>query len=609
MQKNAPSVSAREVPAALRPFMSCALWRLHESIDRNDANQLFLLSNQQSIRTVAQKLNIAVRSSKELGERIAATIEKTDLDVFGELERCFGVNKIAEQLPFDATNLRGGDSTAALHVDEAVSSVEEFKNPSTSAVGLKIDGDPHEGIIETDEQIGSGDEKTLREEDGLVRSTATLVEEEVSAEKSGDKHPFIKRLEVEKDRQVSGKQAIDSFASGSLCVSDQQTLHSSPQNMAQDVKEHPPKEKVADVQQSIQPIETRSVQQAALQVMTPSKGVDIDRPAPNQSEDDPEDSDEEVVVFVPNAKRMSAQKKPNLQSSRPSTAINQPQAKSGNDVSRPSTANSQSHSKPTVNAHKTSSSANHAHPKVSGSPPVIDPDAFGRGFAVNPNPSPRTGVRNQRSRHSPRPSVQNEYHSSIVNGSTSRHHSRTSPTRHTPSGSPQAIPRKPGPKIVNVQSKQSTGVQVVSPQAHPRASVPASGSLGNEVPRPFTSTGHQRPPQANLQDPDFVRTPNPRQTPRANPQRAAGPDFDRISNNMLRYSPHSTPPDGATAPGSGISGERIPKPMLFESTLDHTRAPVSSDFEPRTTMPEVDYVLKRGSTREATRGKGKLWVA
>ena len=93
--------------------------------------------------------------------------------------------------------------------------------------------------------------------------------------------------------------------------------------------------------------------------------------SPNRSSHDVkelENSDDEVVVFNPKAKRLSAQRKPPIENPKPLAPVSHPQ------------------------------------PKVTAPPVIIDPDAFDRSIAINPRAN---SFRNNSPRHSPRHSPRN----------------------------------------------------------------------------------------------------------------------------------------------------------------------------------------------------------
>ena len=88
MNKNAPKVSANEVPEAVRPLMSYALWRAYENvISRNDPVTPVLLTNDLNAINIAQKFNIKAQDWKRFNENISLHRWSEDKrDFIGDLE-------------------------------------------------------------------------------------------------------------------------------------------------------------------------------------------------------------------------------------------------------------------------------------------------------------------------------------------------------------------------------------------------------------------------------------------------------------------------------------------------------------------------------------------
>lgn len=97
--------------------MSFALWRIHESVHRNDLNQLFLLSDDQSLRSIAPKLNIVVLSSNDFRLRIENSLMKTNVNMIGELE-LLGLAKPKQHGDNHTSNGSAPKSSDGLHLDD-----------------------------------------------------------------------------------------------------------------------------------------------------------------------------------------------------------------------------------------------------------------------------------------------------------------------------------------------------------------------------------------------------------------------------------------------------------------------------------------------------------
>ena len=437
------------------------------------------------------------------------------------------------------------------------------------------------------------------------------------------------------------------------------------------------------------------------------------------------DSDEEIVVFQP--KRLSAQRKPAHQTSRPVTPNVQIEPAKPVQSSRQPAPKSYSSSRPEAVSSGSSSEKQAARPKSSDGPApvIIDPDAFGRDFAVNTNSLPKNGKRSMRAHHSPRPSVQNAAFTPS-RPSSSHRQQRTSPKRASP---------KPSPKPRHITPMEATAQKESQPAPQPPIGTPRSPMLSMPtLAPPVEVRGHtfnestpslveqSRTPTLNVNAPIFQPAKTSPLQSSITPHRPAQPsaaqlgpigsgrpsskasrnqsptldappappveakqhgfvhvrdskEIDTINNSVAQdmsaplnpaasrsepvqlQAPESTvrafpgprfpqkqfappqagsqslprhqnlgqrPPRAPAAPhGNGMNGpsrgyqlpprgrgmQRPAKPTLFEPDLDHTRAFQPDTFEPRkNAVPDVQYVLKSGSTREQARGKGKLWV-
>ncbi|KAL9130674.1 MAG: hypothetical protein Q9217_001201 [Psora testacea] len=699
VRRNAPTISATDVPTLLRPMMSCALWRIHESIHRNDENQLFVLTDQQNVENVAERLNIIVRSVKQLREALSGRGYNGDLNTYGDLEREFGLQptrgrphvEIPARMPKEGLTdgfaqedgIHRGKEVAEESQDSQKSRIEELakESPTDLPMDHDVDGGTIRGIcpdVQTQETlpivtlgIGSHllekdvlqaqtdlareDGKQLDENKKRERSAIALTED-LAVAKSSAKHASeetpIQNVQLQPSANIIWSR---SFA-------DALTGNTSNKALPVSIADNP----------SRAPLDpTTSPTKSSEQVVTPSK-------APEE----PEDSDEEVVVFQP--KRLSAQKKSTQRSSRPSTPNVQPQHPPAAQSPRASTTKSHAITKPLTHTAKVVNAAIHPQPRQSNGPlPIIDPDAFGRGFAINTSPHPRGGsVRGMRSRHSPQSSVKNAVFdpSRPVSRPSSAHRQpRASPVRELLNASPHQVPRTPmhindsTEKAQPMQMPIGTGRPLSGPTADLRtqminapvfqpgsasnptllpsvehSSMQISGGPATQAPigsgRPSSKASQQpanatpipastAPSGPSQHDPHFVRNLNPRtsaaapqQDPdvvrndRAGPPRypspqqyksnPANPSYAQTPSSGRQHNRLASPPNGGSLPRpKGGAAPRSVKPSLFEPTLDHTRAYQPDTLEPRgSAVPEVQYVLKSGSTREQARGKGKLWV-
>ena len=246
----------------------------------------------------------------------------------------------------------------------------------------------------------------------------------------------------------------------------------------------------------------------------PSKDTSVPKSAPV---DEPQDSEEEVVVFNPRAKRLSAQQ----QAPQPSAEEKSTHSRQVSDGKIIHTKHLSIEEPSKVQQSipgKAVPAKQHRPPKPRAAPVVIDPDAFGRDFASNPQTNQQNGFRSH-----PRPNSQ-----------------------HGP------------PRLVSQHGPPRGGARGGRPFIHPQAlTALQNGQHGHA--NPSGRGGHQNrmPPAITNGQNNYVTTnqnsvsvngqaalrPSPRPSPRISPQHlpqnnATEPDVDFVLQ--------SGPPRGST---------------------------------------------------------------
>ncbi|KAL9599155.1 MAG: hypothetical protein Q9219_004022 [cf. Caloplaca sp. 3 TL-2023] len=293
-------------------------------------------------------------------------------------------------------------------------------------------------------------------------------------------------------------------------------------------------------------------------------------PSPPKIED-PLDSDEEIVVFNPKAKRLSAQKA--QQNRQAQQAQQAPQVIQPQQVSQPPQVPQipQAPQAPQAQQLQTpKSSPRHGHirnasggrPHIrgghqrqarSGPPPgpppvIIDPDSFGRALVTNPQPS------------TARTFSPFGAHGRIMNDRRGNHRSPNS--RHA---------------VHNVPSKANGTSTNGTTDAEIHSSAERS-SMTNGLAIPEATPANQAP---KTDIPSILLKPSP----------------------LIEGAPTEPAAAGSTTADNGFQKSQT-VPIRAE------RPRYSPRGSPRR-MPveqEVGYVLKTGQPREAIRGRGKLWV-
>ena len=648
VKKDAPKISAKDVSGALRPFLSCALWRLHESIERNDANQLFLLSDQTEICLVAQKLNIIARSSNEFAIEIASRTSTIDLDTFGELEREFGVQQRNATLATKDVEEPSGEKSIPEHVNEDLSKDEDIMNNSISSEGTaNTDASSivHEQDLEKQsfergekETLVNGDngEDEVKEQDLLVETAATSAAENLS-KKPAKSVESIKSIVDSIIQQDSEKHLNNSVNGLNL---DGVKSQSEPAN--QPASEHramrsPPESSLPQPQNMETTRDTQGVE--AVSDISPSKHSTTHSTSTLEAAQEPEDSDEEVVVFIPQTKRLSTQLKPAQQSSRPSTPKEQSQQKFAGQSPQKALVKAQPNGRAARHS-PNPSNVGQGHPQHVNSPTVIDPDAFGRDYRVNLNPSPRPPKNSSgHSNHRNRGSIHSAQTGQVLRNPP-RRLTRTSPPR---SARPQENSRNftptPGPASKDAPNHHRRQASRTSPR---RALAPEAEEV---KPTDFESRATTAAALTKSQPPEFRMVKPTEFVPQnAYSTSQLEPDVPKTGNHEhTDFVPRSMLPNAQLnhhAPGPRVyeASEfvprpprpvrdfkpRAPRPKVFEatefvprdfvprSTVPRTQPkeylPEPESIEPRPSINDVDYVLKSGSTRASARGRGRLWT-
>ena len=656
IKKDAPKLSAKDVPGVLRPLMSCALWCLHESIERNDPNQLFLLSNQGEIRSVAQKLNIIVRSCKEVGAIIASRTCKTGLDTFGDLEREFGVQQKSTIAPPQDAEEANGEKCASNNADGNLKDVDAMNHSVTSegTTNTEASSSGHEqdlkkqSLEREEESLVNCDRRgdRVKEQGVMAETAATLVADKVSKmpETSVESIKSLEDSTIQQDSQQLLSEAINGLK---LNGNNSLTNLANPPALQHSAARPPPTAPLPQFQsvdsvQHVEEIQTISDTSPSKDTITPSTST-------METTQDPEDSDEEVVVFVPQPKRLSAQQKPGQQSSRPSTPKEQSQQKPAGQSPQKSWGKPQPKGK-ALRHSPNPSVVGQAHPQPVNSPTVIDPDAFGRDFRVNLNPSPRlphnpNGHPNQRNRGN----MQNAPGGHVARKSP-RQLARTSPPRNAPQENLQRLTPVPGPvpKGAPNHRRQSSRTsprrgpsprqEEVTPSNIESRATTAAGFSKSAFPGPQTVGSTDSDSEITIALPDWNRSSS---TDFESATAVAGPVWNQSpSTDFVPGSALSNTELKPGGPGPRIydASEFVPrpsrparefKPRPPKSKVFEAAEFVPRDFVPRTSMPrvqpkqhspepeiieprpsinDVDYVLKSGSTRASARGKGRLWT-
>lgn len=547
--KNAPKISLGEVPELLRPLFSFTLWRIYEHVTLNDSNQTVLLSNEPLVYRAAQNLNITVMRIEEL--RCIVNSNKMvdlDCDVYGDLEREFGP-RTSKALHQKRPNIDVGIEDVASQDYEYIDRNKELvMSANGNHITTENSSDNSMSLTASDSGKHLFEHKQNDDILGMQQEVLSDIhDEQKNVQKSVEES--ILKVNGECEKSIDSKQVFSKESTPTVMEEAKLATVERPAITYQDNKEFDDKNSIFTTKNLAGNISTKVENDLAKRPITKTNGIlkrnesvidngyialekkdavvsdnrsdlsqplsysrsatldnsspssrrssDVSNPTLTKPAQDLEDSDEEVVVFNPRAKRLSAQKKTSNQGRK----ILAPPQKISSETSPSETISK------VISSEATS-------PKIFSmtTSPKLASNQTASSKTTYPDTSPKMT--------SPK----------LV--SPKKASPNTSSTSPNLGSSKLTAPKNAVAKINNGRSN------------HPRNS------------RPRTPVA-----PAAIIDPDFFgRSSVVSIRPNA-------------SNGYARHSPRGSPRRG-----------------------------------PRNVDSEVDYVLTSGATREATRGKGKLWV-
>ena len=558
MNKSAPKTSADSVPVALRPLLSYTLWRLYE--ERNTqgvGHSCILLTNDVATYNVAQTLTICVGTISQIRLLIASQTKVEDVDSFGELEREFGIRSPLpkrdpnwRKLKHKASEVNNGnmpnggisdqkgiaddqkgntgkqngdvdkpESQVIVHpindrdlaIIHTEAGVPEIKSNITNMEGTptvsedqnsvqewltKADPTMHRLRIDDTEKAGLSNLTYKKPVDTLygVKAASIPIEKEVVGKPVNSSTQSSQQVDGQGIACQLIKNVVDTPIKASDLVTNPKPAATTFNNGISKSTYDSPERKGVSPQRAVtqnQQCSSPSAASSGSVPCSPRPSSETNSLSTTEAQE-PEDSDEEVVVFNPRAKRWSSQ------------------SKAVKDIPQP-----KSPAKPLIS--RTLEPGFESPPRERSServPITPSPSSQAQTNLLAPNKSPRN---QQSGEQSQRDQVHRDQ-----------------------------APREQGPQ------KHS-----------PRNMSPRNHSPRNQVQR-RQGRANQTPPNRALPaiiDPDFFgRSPVVNINPNGH-------------NGQGRYFPHGGPRRG-----------------------------------PRGHEADVEYVLTSGATREAARGKGKLWV-
>ena len=385
-------------------MFSYTLWRLYENIiTQADTNPTILLSDNQELRNLAGKLNIATQQVRDFRETISAQHPVGDRNVFGDLERDYpdwkpkasllqtetarGVSDVGvasiqsddhagtEAISPNVVEMNGTCQNVGNHEDEGVDTkksdnVCEMSLPfyindnilayhnGSSAIfpqeqeskeeargSIDSNGFPTDGIVlHTQEFIPIEQPKQVIARE-MKRAVTKKPEIPVNQANGLPDRQYQEGINTQPNMDIDPEpKTVSTPKRGSPLTTNDNAL----ENVVS-AQRHPNQRTKRNSQSLQSPMHPRTANNSASSSRQSSTVPSL---APTQAKPEVEDSDEEVIIFNPKSKRHSAtqQRTPRRQYS----------------PRRPSTAHARSQ-----------------QPVPHLSTPIIDPNAFGRDFTTN----------------------------------------------------------------------------------------------------------------------------------------------------------------------------------------------------------------------------------
>ncbi|KAI4170198.1 MAG: hypothetical protein LQ348_007149 [Seirophora lacunosa] len=607
------SLPIGDIPKDIRPLLSCLLWRIHEKgATLWDTNRTFLLCDNEKINATAKKLGIRTKSFKELGNTCDTQGVTEDRRVtFGNLEEHFNLPEVPMAMPsHDEANEskveplspakdQPNEDQVDAHVpsqktksplqssssEEVIGSAISVENPHSERHKASLDRPLEQEALK---QSANGPQPTMNEshehqaalpsedrQNEMLSSNMIGVPGHVRNEELADNDGVVGQLfstlAIDKEHSIAEwvKGLMDAGCNGELSGRDTPVSgHSGIMEATAPQSESAKVFKPMSYSQAVAGEAKDVVKKQPLiepKERSPSPRTSPARETSPPKPEDPLDSEEEILVFNPKAKRLSAQKAQQAQQTllaqqaqqaqRAQQSQQSPQSPQVQQSQRPQTPKSSprhGHARNGSGARAHARGGSQRQPR-SGPPPVIDPNSFGRGLATNPQPAlART--------FSPYGA-----HGRVTSDRRGNHRSP-----HSRTAAQNVPPKVNGVTVPN--GSVHLAMQSAADQS-PAVSGPAKAESAPAVQAPVTTT------TPTLLKPSLMTNGSP-----------AGPLLSSSNPvvNGFQVQPNTNLPYRGEKPRYSPRGSPRRMPVLPD--------------------PEVGYVLRSGQPREATRGKGKLWV-
>ncbi|KAI4197538.1 MAG: hypothetical protein LQ350_005853 [Teloschistes chrysophthalmus] len=578
------SLPISEVPKETRPLLSCVLWRLHEKgATRWDTDRTILLCDDAQTCATAKKVGISTKSMKEL-RRVCKAVADDNREVHGSLEEDFGLADVVRIPSQDHSRQDQKEVSVSITLQEPIMDQVDAKPveaPVQASVAGSSSSTEHTASVSSAKSSGSGKEnaapeKSQSQSSSRISDNLNGIEqtsEEVSKSLPEEHHNETDLLQPScstkkvtptevalEDSQGEAQGKAPVFSTLDLekehSIADWlRGLTNAAKNNELTGRDSPMSRhsSTADLTMGGQPEHPKPFKPLTYRQAVTGKADQVPkRPTPPPPKE---------ILPSPRVSPVRDPSPPKLELSGDSSEeiVFNPKAKRlsaqkpqpDQSLQTPTASPKVSHVRQASGGHPRGRNGSQRPPRAGPPPVVIDPDSFGRNLPASAQPTPARTF--------------NPYGPGgrTVNGRRGNHRPQN-PRPHAQN----AAPKTNGVVVTNESA--STDIQPVKERL-PNTSVPVNV---------------ERAPKA--------QTPAP-----VNPPAILKP------SPPINGAPNEGPPSG---PSLAVQGSQIVTGAALRPEKPRYSPRGSPRSIPVTPDPDVGYILRTGKPREATRGRGKLWV-
>ncbi|KAL8733950.1 MAG: hypothetical protein Q9181_003363 [Wetmoreana brouardii] len=578
------SLPISEVPKDTRPLLSCLLWRLHEKgVTRWDTDRTMLVCDNAQTTALAKKLGITTKSMQEL-RRFCSTPADESREISGNLEEDFGIQISARAQPPDNIAKDEPQASLSLAIDQSTKNeVDEghapepiASSPPSSASTKDIGSLSSDKSSKSDkknvglDEVGSQSIPKRAKKCNLPEQEADGLPEAPPAKPPSGDHIRQPLTGAQKDAVASDKDQASAQPTAQPTRRASNTLDLEKENaIAEWVRGLTAAAKSGDLTGRDSPMSGHSSTVEATapqsepakdfkpltyrQAVTGKADEVVKKPMPPPPK--------EIIPSprVTPARDPSPPKPEDPEDSDEEVVVFSPKAKrlsaqkaqQSQPPQAPAASPKVSHVRNASGGRAHSRNGNQRQPRPGPPPVVIDPDSFGRNLPANPQSN-----------------VQRTFNPYGAHGRSTHAH-RGNHRPYNPRPYIQGTP----PKTNGASAVNGAGDHNIHP---PTERIPAPSALANVALAPEIQAAAPVTPPQVLKPSSMV---------------------NGSSSDVLPSGPSS----GATGSGSLTDVALRPERPRYSPRGSPRRTPITPE-------PDVGFILRSGQPREATRGRGKLWV-